>query len=228
MTLRKGSHGKQVESLQAKLLALGLYDDLVDSAFGPKTKEAVVHFQQAYLVDGIVDTVTASALDAAHRAWDQKEKHLIIPVPHGLIEIEEQFGHIEYEEADGGAILITNDWRRENIVFANLPIVGRHAIHRKIEAPFRAVLQNIKDKGLDGLIEQFGVWCPRHKMHNPARSLSTHSWAISCDINWATNVPGRVGDMDMGIVDSFERFGFEWGGRWRYRDDMHFQLATGF
>lgn len=229
MTLRIGSRGDQVRKVQELLAELNFTPGPADGAFGRRTKDAVAAFQGAYLVDGIVDAVTLKALEVAVNAWAQKgEPTLLIPRPHGLDELEASFGKIEFVEAGGGAITITNDWQAENIVRANLPVVGSHLVHKKMVPVFRGVLGNIKDKGLDDEIVQFGVWCPRHKMHNPNRSLSTHSWAISCDVNWATNAPGKVGDLHPGIVDSFERFGFQWGGRWSYRDDMHFQFCTGF
>lgn len=228
MTLRIGSKGDQVEKVQELLTKLNYEPGRVDGDFGRRTKDAVAAFQGAYLVDGIVDAVTLKALEAAVSAWTQKgEPTFLIPRPRGLAELEASFGKIEFIEAGGGAVSITNDWAAENIERANLPIVGTHLVHKKMVLLFRAVLANIKDKGLDGEILQFGVWSPRHKMHNPNRSLSTHSWAVACDVNWATNAPGKVGDLHPGIVDSFERFGFQWGGRWSYRDDMHFQFCTG-
>lgn len=227
MTMRKGSKGGEVATLQSHLRTLGYLKGRLDGDFGPKTKAAVVDFQTAYLVDGIVDEVTEKAITKALQAWTEAESVLVIPRPHGLIMIESMFGHIEYEEAGGGDILITNKWADDNIGRHNLPVVGEHLIHNKMALVFEAVFKNIKERGLDGKIQQFGVWSPRHKMHDPKRSLSTHSWGIACDINWATNPIGKVGDMDPGIIDSFERYGFQWGGRWGYRDDMHFQYATG-
>jgi len=228
MVLRKGSKGSPVEELQKKLEALGLYDKGVDGDYGTNTQRAVVDFQTRYLVDGIADKVTLEAIDRAYAAWTRDDKEIIFPVPNGLGEIEDTFGKIVFDEAGGGNVTILNHWDDENIVAASLPIVGKQLIHKLMEPVFRAVLQNLKDKGLDGEIKQFGVWCPRHKMHNPKRGLSTHSWGISCDINWATNMPGAPGDLNPGIVDSFERYGFQWGGRWRYRDDMHFQYCNGY
>lgn len=239
MTLRKGTKGDRVVELQERLKVLGLYTSKVDGDFGRGTRNAVIAFQQGYLVDGIVDPVTISALDAAVKAWSNKEQHLLIPVPRGLHELEAQFGKIEFVDTGGGATLvdgvpvwssieITNGWVEENIVKVSLPVVGDALVHKKMKSIFEAVFKNIKDRGLDKEVRVFGCWAPRHKMHNPARSLSTHSWAISCDINWDTNGVGKVGDIDPGIVDAFERFGFQWGGRWSsVRDDMHFQYATG-
>ncbi len=201
---------------------------MVDGKFGRRTKDAVASFQGAYLVDGIVDDVTLDAIEAAARVWAQEEKQFIIKRPHGLTQIQLMFGIIDYTEAGAGSISITNDWEDKNIALIDLPVVGKQLIHKRMEYVFCAVLDSVKDKGLDGEITQFGVWSPRHKMHNPKRSLSTHSWAISCDINWATNPVGKVGDLHPGIVDSFEQFGFQWGGRWSFRDDMHFQYCTGY
>jgi hypothetical protein len=226
--LAKGSKGHQVEALQLKLQTLGYLAGKPDGDFGNKTKAAVVAFQQAYLVDGIADDVTLDTLDKAIDAWAQAEKDLLIKVPIGYKELEQEFGTIVYDNAEGGNIVIVNDWADQHIAKVELPVVGLQLIHAKMEPVFKSVLQEIKDKGLDGEILQFGCWCPRHKMHDPNRGLSTHSWAISCDINWATNPVGRVGDLNPAIVDTFERHGFEWGGRWRTRDDMHFQYCKGY
>lgn len=239
MTLRKGAKGSQVSELQEQLKLLGLYAGKVDGDFGRGTRGAVIRFQQSYLVDGLVDQVTSSSIERAVKAWSQKSKHLIIPVPNGLHELEAQFGKLEYYDTGGGASLvdgvpvwssinITNGWARENIVKVNLPVVGDALVHKKMKPIFEAVFKNIKDRGLDDEVRMFGCWSTRHKMHNPDRDLSTHSWGISCDINWDTNGVGKVGDLDPSIVDAFERFGFQWGGRWSFRDDMHFQYCTGY
>lgn len=226
--LTKGSKGDKVCQAQEALKTLGYLSGSVDGDFGQKTAQAVADFQTAYFVDGIIDDVTEKTLARAIEAWSNTESNLIIPVPNGLAEIEAAFGKIVFDESEGGNVIIVNDWADENIVQAELPVVGRQLIHKKLEPVFQSVFQDLVDKGLDGKVLQFGCWVPRHKMHNPSRGLSTHSWAIAVDINWATNGVGKIGDIDPGIVASFEAHGFEWGGRWRYRDDMHFQLAKGY
>jgi hypothetical protein len=228
MTLRKGNKGDQVREIQENLKALGFYLATVDGDFGPKTLRAVLDFQQRYFVDGLVDKVTTTAIEEAVKAWTARDLDIKLTVPNGFAELVQEFGVIEHQEAGGGNVIITNDFAKANIIKVDLPIVGSHFIHRKLQVIFEAALEEVQAKGLDGEIEQFGTWCPRHKMHNPNRSLSTHSWGIACDINWATNQPGTVGDINPGIVRTFERHGFEWGGTWRFRDDMHFQYAKGF
>lgn len=54
--------------------------------------------------------------------------------------------------------------------------------------------------------------------------LSIHSWAIAIDINAAWNGLGKVGNMSKELIKCFEEAGFEWGGRWKRLDPMHFQL----
>lgn len=227
MTLRDGSRGKKVKTVQRYLDELGYAVGRPDGIFGRRTAQAVADFQDAYLVDGIVDDETLAAIEAAVGAHSKSGQNRLIVRPHGLEEIQEQFGVIEYEEARGGNIIITNDWASQYMVRADLPVVGQQWVHGRMVPLFESVFNEIKAKGLDGEIKMFGCFSPRHKMHDPKRSLSTHSWAIACDINWPTNMPGPIGDLNPEIVATFERHGFVWGGRWRHRDDMHFQMASG-
>jgi hypothetical protein len=58
--------------------------------------------------------------------------------------------------------------------------------------------------------------------------LSMHSYGGAVDFNAATNQLGEVGDMHPGVVEVFEGHLWEWGGRWRRPDPMHFQFAAGY
>ncbi len=64
-TLREGSRGAAVTTLQNKLKAAGFNPGPVDGIFGPKTKAAVVAFQRAkgITVDGIVGPQTWGKLN---------------------------------------------------------------------------------------------------------------------------------------------------------------------
>jgi hypothetical protein len=56
--------------------------------------------------------------------------------------------------------------------------------------------------------------------------LSMHAFGLAFDINTSTNQLGTQGDMHPRVVEILERWGFEWGGRWRPRPDpMHFELV---
>ena len=63
-TLKQGSSGAQVKTLQTKLINWGYLSGKADGIFGPKTKAAVIYFQKrnGLVADGIVGTKTAQAL----------------------------------------------------------------------------------------------------------------------------------------------------------------------
>ncbi len=64
LILKEGSTGQQVVNLQYVLNRQGFYSGSLDGIFGPKTKAAVVQFQQNHRLeaDGIVGTATLKAL----------------------------------------------------------------------------------------------------------------------------------------------------------------------
>jgi peptidoglycan hydrolase-like protein with peptidoglycan-binding domain len=66
-TLKVGSSGAEVKTLQQALKSLGLYDGPVDGDFGAGTAAAVGEFQRTHGLgdDGVVGPSTAEALNAA-------------------------------------------------------------------------------------------------------------------------------------------------------------------
>jgi hypothetical protein len=222
-----GSVGDHVVELQQRLDYLGFNPGICDGIFGIKTKLAVIRFQQHHLVTGVVDSITDTKLNQAVKV-EKERQAMHVPIPSGLAEIETTFGKIEFEEAEGGFVAITNDWAQQHLITTRLPIVGKVQVHKLLAGVFRDVLAELDIQRLGDEIRQFGVWSTRHKMHNASRGLSSHSWAIACDINWADNPVGRVGTMHPRIVAAFEARGFRWGGRWKTRDDMHFQYCRNY
>lgn len=68
--LLKGSRGKEVALVQAKLKHLGFYDGLEDGVYGEDTEKAVALFQESIGLRklGIVDSVTRKELEQAYGA----------------------------------------------------------------------------------------------------------------------------------------------------------------
>ncbi len=64
LTLKQGSRGEQVKTMQTKLKNWGYYNGSVDGIFGKQTKTAVILFQKknGLTADGIVGAKTLSAL----------------------------------------------------------------------------------------------------------------------------------------------------------------------
>lgn len=65
-TLKQGSEGEAVKSLQRNLIGLGYLNDVADGQFGSKTLAAVKSYQKAkgLTVDGLAGTQTKNALNA--------------------------------------------------------------------------------------------------------------------------------------------------------------------
>ncbi len=62
------------------------------------------------------------------------------------------------------------------------------------------------------------------KLNEALKYMSAHSYGMAIDINAATNKLNTKGDMNPRIVETFLKYGFEWGGNFSRLDPMHFQL----
>jgi hypothetical protein len=101
------------------------------------------------------------------------------------------------------------------------------ACHPLIAAPLQSAFDQIHARGYWHLLEDYGG-CYNWRNARGLAKLSTHCWAISIDINVATNGLGAKPTLAPAIVAIFEDHGFVWGGRWSRPDGMHFQFAAGY
>jgi hypothetical protein len=142
----------------------------------------------------------------------------------------EAFEGFSYVSHGDGMITIDRDWVNRNIVSAEVPIFRGHVTCHRIMIPqLRAALQEVQAAGLDRYIDpsQYGgCWVPRHILFNPSRPLSMHAWGLAVDFNVSTNQYGARPTLHPGIVEIFERWGFDWGGYWSTPDGMHFELRS--
>ena len=135
-------------------------------------------------------------------------------------------GTYNYRSIGGGRIAPEPAWVAENVRTEQVPILGSVTCHKELFPQLRAALLEIRDTGLADEInpdEYAGCYYPRFIANTT--SLSNHSFGLAFDINVPGNLRGSVGEMNRAVVAIFKKWGFAWGGDWRYTDPMHFELA---
>jgi hypothetical protein len=156
------------------------------------------------------------------------------PAP-GQKSLEQYYGKFAFQELSGGNIRVIDNWERDNIVTLKVRVRGPYKyrtvqLHQKIAPMFQDLMAVVYQQFPNYPIEQLGGFCPRHKMHDPARSLSVHSWGAAVDINWKNNPVSRklITDFPPGFIDVFTGVGWTWGGNWRsVKDAMHVEFVRG-
>ena len=140
-----------------------------------------------------------------------------------------KYGAIEYVDLPRGFVKIVNDFETKYLVKVRLPITGKMVrCHKSMANPLIKVLDEIVSRSQYDpeyeYIYDIQIWCPRHMWYLSTKPLSRHAFGLAVDINPSDNLPGTDGTVPPGIVDLFESNGFTWGGRWKKKDPMHFEL----
>jgi len=137
-------------------------------------------------------------------------------------------GSFTYTINSNGSVNPDSRWVSQYIRTETVPILGRVTCNKAMLPQLRAALTEIVDRGLAGKIDRSqygGCYVPRFIASNPAQGLSFHTWGTAIDLNVPGNQRGTVGLIDREVVNIFIKWGFSWGGTWRYTDPMHFELA---
>ena len=135
-------------------------------------------------------------------------------------------GVFDYTPIGGGRIAPDPAWVRSHIVTETVPILGSVTCNKYVMPQLKAALAEVVQLGLSSKIDpdQYaGCYYPRFIAGST--TLSNHSFGLALDLNTPGNQRGTVGDMDRGVVAVFKRWGFAWGGDWRFTDPMHFELS---
>lgn len=97
--------------------------------------------------------------------------------------------------------------------------------NKDLIGPLKQAFKNLIDRGfVDELKTWDGCFCIR--MMRGINAMSLHSWGICIDVNAFENGLGVEPKLSPGFVQCFTDAGFEWGGTWKRKDGMHFQLKT--
>jgi hypothetical protein len=125
----------------------------------------------------------------------------------------------------GGRVTPAASWVRSHIVTTTVPILGTVTCNRYLVPQLRAALTEVQASGLAAEIhtdEYAGCYYPRFIAGST--TLSNHAFGLALDLNVPGNQRGTTGEMNRAVVAIFKRWGFAWGGDWRYTDPMHFEL----
>jgi len=139
--------------------------------------------------------------------------------------VADAVGTFNYTVLGGGRIAPDPAWVSEHIATGTVPILGSVTCNRLIFPQLEAALREVEARGLADEIhpdEYAGCYYPRFIAGTT--SLSNHSFGLALDFNVPGNQRGTVGEMDRTVVSIFKKWGFAWGGDWRYTDPMHFEM----
>lgn len=250
-TIRRGSTGEEVRTLQAALAALGFAPGAADGIFGLRTEAALRAYQAARGLgaDGIAGPLTWAALAKdgylTHGAGGASPSGTPAseggggPAPAAPLApirlpaetnaaMTAAYGapsaspdYLDWFSFPGGARLYSRSGQP----------LERHRCHRLVAARLTAALAEIH--GLLGHEEyQRQGWHVYGGCHNyrPVRGgsrLSTHAWGVAVDLNPAENgLHSTRTTFSAPAIDVMERHGFLSGGRAWGRDWMHFQAVV--
>jgi hypothetical protein len=135
-------------------------------------------------------------------------------------------GTYRYRVIGGGRIAPDPAWVAANIRTEAVPILGSVTCHEDLFPQLRAALLEVQQRNLADEIhpdEYAGCYYPRFIADTT--TLSNHSFGLALDLNVPGNGRGTVGQIDRDVVDIFKKWGFAWGGDWRWTDPMHFELS---
>jgi hypothetical protein len=140
--------------------------------------------------------------------------------------VKKNFGEFSAQPQPDGTLRMDPRWVRSNIRSERVPVLGEVTCHRHLFPQLRRALTDARATGAAYAINagQFGgCFGPRFISRDPSGRISHHAWGIAFDLNVAENPVGSRPNLDPGLVQVIEKWGFTWGGRWLVPDGMHFE-----
>lgn len=255
-TLRKGSKGNVVESLQL-FLTRWVPRISTDGDFGQKTANAVKKAQRdlkCFPADGVVGPDTYAAFMSAGWLPPTFEQPSVKSSPYpdkprykALNQSQKirKFGRpgTDAENAKPGGQIKVDKSFRKNIVRIDLADYLRNAkkksfgiryldMHKDVEEQWRAFLSELKSKKIDGdIISCAGSWNPRY-VRGSTSYFSSHAFATAVDFNapenWLGAKPAKSGQKGclFRVIEVAKRYKIYCGIWFRRLDSMHFESTN--
>lgn len=232
----------EVELLQQRLVELGYQPGPIDGLFGAKTGDAYAKALLARAVDQRDAIVYLARLAVAGSVPKRSEVSSFYGPPseaiiHDPIKAQPATATSKAIAANPEHIRLAPgcDWTDRFLVGCELPIVGVRRVHRECAGAFFGFMADVRDYLIEHPKERWGIksfQCfnlrysrGRAPGQVPDRRVlvSAHARACAFDVNHADNPWGKKGTLPGWFVRIAESWGFRWGGRWKTRDDMHFE-----
>jgi hypothetical protein len=142
--------------------------------------------------------------------------------------IKEHFGEWIGRPSPGrpGYIDIDPTWVRANIKRALIPPIGWVDCNRRLIPLLRDAMAELEVSDASGTVRSYhGCFNARFVNRSPGAMVSHHAWGIAIDLNLAGNAFGKPPHQDPRLVETMQRQGFVWGGRFLVPDGMHFEYG---
>jgi hypothetical protein len=232
--LKLRSKGPLVAQVQERLNQIYEEQLKVDGVFGHHTAEMVMAFQEDWNdeheeeleVDGVVGPATFSVMfgeEPADTEADTEEE----PEDLHQRDLEDLFG-TPRDPAPYLTVISLVEFKpglAHVVDFEGNPWGCKVYGHRLMEAPLKRAFKALIETGAVSELETYdGCTCVRPM--TGGGGWSVHSWGLAIDFNAGTNAYGHRPTLSTRFVKCFTDAGFEWGGRWRTPDGMHFQLPS--
>lgn len=137
-------------------------------------------------------------------------------------------------------LVLLDDWAAQNVASVTIPLLigkegapkeGRVRFHKAVTHQLLGAFDEIEARGLGHLVKTWGGSFVPRMIRGSSKTPSNHSFATAIDINAAWNGLGRTpaprgatGSV-IDLVPIFQKWGFRWGGHFKRRDGMHFEIA---
>ncbi|CAN5814977.1 hypothetical protein BH20ACT7_BH20ACT7_13700 [soil metagenome] len=140
--------------------------------------------------------------------------------------IKARFGEFAYRPGPGRDVVQEPRWTAEHIVSAQVPILGQVRCHRALLPALRGALRELRQHNLTSVVDPAGyAGCHHPRLTSSRDQVSRHAWGVAIDLNYPDNPVGQASTQDPRLVETMERWGFTWGGRWLVPDPAHFEYV---
>ena len=104
------------------------------------------------------------------------------------------------------------------------PSGARFSVAAEHADRFQALVNDLEAAGYPVKADQSGGYNKRNIAGTS--TPSQHSFGRAIDVNWNENARGKPGAIPQDVaLELAKKHGMTWGGTWKNRDDMHFEVA---